>query len=477
MNNAKELLAQVSTGRHITYQEQYRKCGKRVCSTCQKGLGHGPYWYAYWRGEDGKLHSNYIGKIKPEGETGHMKDEDLERARQITQTQMATLGNSLFQKETLMKQNGKTLPIAKPVTRRLRLEDIELYTVGEDISLESLFQSRHSYKFPDFQRDFVWTMRDEQLLIDSALRPQFDIDSIEVFEEMSSDGPIRYIIDGGQRFRALIWFRENRFPTFSPEQFRRASRNNGFSIIEPKRLFAEMTVMGQNKYKARNIHLRVTRVHGNYTFEEVQSLIAERFRRAQHHRRLNVAEILYSYPSEAKEFAKEIANHTTWTEIYQQTKRTKRRQPYAIGLIVIALHLKPSPVNLTTNELENIACGLYDTYLTPDLLESINLFLNRLHHIFYGVRATSTSDVIPLIQACQLLEQEGYDLEQSERACLTDWFFKARPAANTAQAWGKFSQMGQLTVQRQFWTIQRDKLFEQSGLAKSNKGIYPLLSV
>jgi hypothetical protein len=50
--------------KNITYQYQRRKCGQAGCSTCRNGLGHGPYWYAYWR--DGKrLVSAYIGKVLP----------------------------------------------------------------------------------------------------------------------------------------------------------------------------------------------------------------------------------------------------------------------------------------------------------------------------------------------------------------------------------------------------------------------------
>ena len=49
---------------HITYQLQYRKCGKSSCSTCRNSQGHGPYWYAYWR-EGSRLRSGYIGKVLP----------------------------------------------------------------------------------------------------------------------------------------------------------------------------------------------------------------------------------------------------------------------------------------------------------------------------------------------------------------------------------------------------------------------------
>lgn len=59
----------IPSDQHITYQLQYRKCGKPSCSTCRDGQGHGPYWYAYWR-QGSRLKSGYVGKNKtgPEAE-------------------------------------------------------------------------------------------------------------------------------------------------------------------------------------------------------------------------------------------------------------------------------------------------------------------------------------------------------------------------------------------------------------------------
>jgi hypothetical protein len=54
----------IPNDQHITYQLQYRKCGKVSCRTCREGQGHGPYWYAYWR-EGSKLRSGYVGKVHP----------------------------------------------------------------------------------------------------------------------------------------------------------------------------------------------------------------------------------------------------------------------------------------------------------------------------------------------------------------------------------------------------------------------------
>ncbi len=58
-------MSQLPNDPHITYQLQYRKCGKSSCRTCRSGLGHGPYWYAYWR-EGLRLRSSYVGKVLPE---------------------------------------------------------------------------------------------------------------------------------------------------------------------------------------------------------------------------------------------------------------------------------------------------------------------------------------------------------------------------------------------------------------------------
>jgi hypothetical protein len=62
---------EIPSDQHITYQLQFRKCGKAACKTCRDGLGHGPYWYAYWR-QGSRLVSGYVGKKKllQEAESG-----------------------------------------------------------------------------------------------------------------------------------------------------------------------------------------------------------------------------------------------------------------------------------------------------------------------------------------------------------------------------------------------------------------------
>jgi hypothetical protein len=54
-----------------SYRQEYVRCGKRTCTSCRTGSGHGPYWYAYWR-QGGQVHKRYLGKQLPPsgGENG-----------------------------------------------------------------------------------------------------------------------------------------------------------------------------------------------------------------------------------------------------------------------------------------------------------------------------------------------------------------------------------------------------------------------
>ena len=43
---------------NVTIRREYVKCGKNSCSRCN----HGPYYYGYWRENNGKLKKKYISK-------------------------------------------------------------------------------------------------------------------------------------------------------------------------------------------------------------------------------------------------------------------------------------------------------------------------------------------------------------------------------------------------------------------------------
>jgi hypothetical protein len=55
---------------NTTIRDEYVTCGKSDCSRCK----HGPYYYAYWKDDIGKLKKTYIGKYAPRTDnTGEYK--------------------------------------------------------------------------------------------------------------------------------------------------------------------------------------------------------------------------------------------------------------------------------------------------------------------------------------------------------------------------------------------------------------------
>jgi hypothetical protein len=54
-NNSKRLAS------NATIRKEYVKCGKSGCTQSK----HGPYFYAYWKDNNGKLRKIYIGKYPP----------------------------------------------------------------------------------------------------------------------------------------------------------------------------------------------------------------------------------------------------------------------------------------------------------------------------------------------------------------------------------------------------------------------------
>ena len=54
-----ELQKRLLNQKPVSFQVKYIKCGRKNCSQCP----HGPYAYAFWRGEHG-TRSEYLGKVE-----------------------------------------------------------------------------------------------------------------------------------------------------------------------------------------------------------------------------------------------------------------------------------------------------------------------------------------------------------------------------------------------------------------------------
>jgi len=75
-----EELTSINNSRNIpvnaTIRQEYVKCGKSDCPRCK----HGPYYYAYWKDDKGKLHKRYIGKYPRPAENTKSKSSDVDHA-------------------------------------------------------------------------------------------------------------------------------------------------------------------------------------------------------------------------------------------------------------------------------------------------------------------------------------------------------------------------------------------------------------
>lgn len=58
--NDPELKKRLLDKKPVSYQVKYIRCGKEGCSKCP----HGPYIYAFWRSEGGRVKTEYLGKFK-----------------------------------------------------------------------------------------------------------------------------------------------------------------------------------------------------------------------------------------------------------------------------------------------------------------------------------------------------------------------------------------------------------------------------
>ena len=95
---------------HVTYQLQYRKCGKSSCSTCRDKQGHGPYWYAYWR-EGTRLRSGYVGKENPYQPVVSNQERDEATAHDTTVTDIASANEQRHTSEPHVAHRAESFKI------------------------------------------------------------------------------------------------------------------------------------------------------------------------------------------------------------------------------------------------------------------------------------------------------------------------------------------------------------------------------
>lgn len=322
--------------------------------------------------------------------------------------------------------------------------------------INAVYTERVKYdNYPPCQREKVWGAPIKQKLVDSILRG-LHVPAIVVLRVTTIFG-LRYeIVDGQQRFSAILDFIENGFKTM------RHSDEPGMAPVEPDRSFSQLSPEKQSLFLDYPLQMCV--LEGDDHNIDTVGLM---YRRLQYQLKLTGAEKLFSYSSATREAAIVLARHPVWTDLYDG--RTDRKQPFQMGVSIILLEAQGGFANLTTPRLRDTASGLKDVNLLDnDFGATIQRRLDGMGKIFAGASLSSINEVIPMYQAAMFLEDAGYDLQRSEQGCAAAWFmdFKQRSLEIRRSNGFKdgFTMLTKVGMQAKFWAEERDALFSCSGL-------------
>jgi hypothetical protein len=328
------------------------------------------------------------------------------------------------------------------------------------VPIHAVYAERAVYNtYPSCQRDYVWTAGMQQKLIDSVLRG-LPIPAITVLPASNHElmGVRYWVVDGQQRLKTIIKFREGEFKTGTS-----FSLEPGQKPVEPGSFYDELSPNARSAFDFYS--LQICFVKG--VEPQDTGLI---YRRFNYQVALKFAEVLYSYESKAKQLVESLYDNIFWKTVY--SGNSDRKQIFIMGMHILFMEVMDIFANMTSPRLAEMAKGSKDHELNPQLREKIEHTLNGLSHIFYGVSFNSIGEIIPLYQAGLLLEDDGYDMMKSQRGCLAPWYMKFREHATNSRREGISNPIGVLNNvnrQREFWINNLNYLYQNEGLFRKDK--------
>lgn len=102
---------------------------------------------------------------------------------------------------------------------------IEIWTI---VQLKEVYDKGKLDLNPPYQRRFIWTLNDQQTLIDSVIKG-YAIPNIFLYEKKKGDFEM---VDGQQRTRTLIGFIEKQFETIEGEDYTEKKFGNAFKLYQ-----------------------------------------------------------------------------------------------------------------------------------------------------------------------------------------------------------------------------------------------------
>jgi hypothetical protein len=297
--------------------------------------------------------------------------------------------------------------------------------------------------YPDYQREQVWKIGRKQLLVNTILSG-LPIPPLIARKIIDDDGETIYeLIDGQQRFKTMCDFRDGKFETATMPQMRRVEPL--WPPIEPGRSYAELSAEARHIFNDFNILL--------YSSSDIDSATGSQiYRNLQRGQQLTGGQRLKSYYSKINQLARELSDHSFWSEIYVGT--TIGEEKLRGSLHVLVMEITKGYAAQKSNTLRDYACGLKDDLVTEDLLVACTIRLTIASHLFSQVLLQQPFEVISIYQAILLLQNAGYNLDHLERGSFTSWFNEVQRKAyrNRYQGGGStLASLENLEEQRYFW--------------------------
>ncbi len=330
------------------------------------------------------------------------------------------------------------------------------------ISLKELFNERDRYTvYPRFQRQEVWTLKQNQALIDTILLGD-PIPPLEGHEEYTEQGAkVWRLSNGHQRTSAILDFMSGKYKTWTAGQKRTAEPNSTFAPVEPGRFFDELPVHVKNYFL--DYRIRVDRVRNRPEPEQVT-----RFLRIQNQVPLTAGEKLNAYASKAKDAAQRIEQHPFWEDFY--AGKTTRKQLFQSSLYLLALEMTPGGMRdlKSGNFSYKLALGSYDDEITDALVDAVLARLDVVSTVYSGTLFTIRSVVIAMYQSILFLEQAGYTFQQRDKGKLTNWIMGIINESSHASMMPNFNRtlplLAYKSAQDAFWQRHLKTILVMFGL-------------
>jgi hypothetical protein len=315
----------------------------------------------------------------------------------------------------------------------------------EKVSIEYLYFMRDRLYYPEYQRGDVWELIKRQRLIQTILSGR-SLGTLTAYKKISEENAqTQYgIIDGRQRTQSILLFKDGAFSTATQAQMKKVEPRD--MVIQPGRNWSELSDYARGIINQYNIILY------SAASEDDLSGQGQSYRDLNSGKRMNLSQILKSYPSKMNTAALSLSEHPFWVELYKGPKKGDERFRGALHTLV--MQIAGDYIPQSDAVLREYSSGLKDNLITDALIETCNINLNITAHLFSKTKIGYPYEAIPMYQAVLFLLKAGHNLDHLEQGVFTNWYSDLQSESFKMRYQGGrslFYKMATLEEQRYFW--------------------------